>query len=254
MTHKAARAGPVYRQLEEFLRREIMSGHLKPGDQLPSEPDLAREHKMARMTARRAIETLMADGLLVRRRGRGTFVSSPRLAYPPATAMSFSSTMRTLGHPVTTKLLDFQLVDGGVEISRDLGLQDGVPVLMVRRLRFVNDVPVAIHSNFMDDSYFNILRASDLLTRPISDAMREASGVHIVASQDYLQGVAATRDESELLRIPVGDPLLLIRGLAFSDAGDSVLVTRGWYRADRFRFAVGVRGQGLPFEISRPAT
>ena len=254
MNHKTTHAGPLYRELEEFLRHEILSGRLKPGDQLPSEPDLASQHGMARMTARRAIEALMADGLLVRRRGRGTFVSSPRLAYPPATAMSFSGTMRKLGHQVTTRLLDFLLVEGGVEISRESDLEDGASVLMVRRLRFVNDEPVAIHSNFMDGSYFNTIRAADLLTRPISDAMREGSGVHIVASQDYLEGVVATHDELELLRIPVGDPLLLIRGLAFSDEGDSVLVTRGWYRADRFRFAVGVRGQGIPFEISRPTT
>jgi GntR family transcriptional regulator len=248
---RAGGGGPVYRQLEKYLRDEIRAGRLKPGDQLPSEPELANLHGMARMTARRAIEALLADGLLVRRRGRGTFVASPRLAYPPATAMSFSRTMRALGHEVTTRLLDFVLSEPPDEVALDLNIADGARALLVRRLRFVAGEPVAIHMNYMDGSYFDVLRASDLLTRPISEAMREASGVHVASSRDYLEGVAAPRDEAGLLHVSAGDPMLLVVGVAYSDEGLPILATRGWYRADRFRFAVGVSGLGVSFELNR---
>lgn len=245
------RGGAVYQVLEKYLREEIRTGQLKPGDQLPSEPELAAEHGMARMTARRAIEALMADGLLVRRRGRGTFVASPRLAYPPATSMSFSRTMRTLGHEVTTRLLNFALVEPSADIVDALELSAGAHALLVRRLRFVEDEPVAIHTNYMDGSYFALLRASDLLTRPISEAMEEVSGVHVASSSDFLEGLAAPREEATLLKVSPGDPILLVIGVAYTADGRRVLATRGWYRADRFRFAVGVRGPGLAFELSR---
>jgi GntR family transcriptional regulator len=245
------RREPVYRELERYLREEIRADRLRPGDQLPSEPELAARHGMARMTARRAIEALLSDGLLVRRRGRGTFVASPRLAYPPATSMSFSRTMAALGHDVTTRLLDFLLTELPADIAQDLDLPTGSKALLVRRLRFVAGEPVAIHMNYMDGSYFELIRASDLLTRPISDAMQEASGVHVASSRDYLEGAPAPREEAALLHIDAGDPVLLVIGLAYSDDGVPVLATRGWYRADRFRFAVGVRGLGLSFELSR---
>lgn len=241
---------PLYRQLATLLREQISSGQLSPGAQLPSEPDLAIGHGMARMTARRAIDTLAQEGLVVRHRGRGTFVSEPRVSYPPASLVSFSRAMAALGLPVTTKLLDLEPVPARGELAHALDLEEGSPVLLVRRLRFLSDEPVAIHASYMDTGYLDGLRASDLLTLPISQAMANVTGVRIVASRDYLEAVAATRAEASLLRLAPGDPVQVVTGVAFADDGRPVLATRAAYRADRFRFAVGAAAGDLPFEIT----
>lgn len=206
---------------------------------------------MARMTARRAIETLVREGLLVRHRGRGTFVSEPRMSYPPASLVSFSRTMAALGIPITTRLLALELVPARSEIAEALGVEDGEPVLLVRRLRFVRDEPVAIHESYMDRNYLDGLRAADLMTLPISEAMENVTRVRIVASRDYLEAAAATHEDASLLQISPGDPVQLVLGIAFDDGGNPVLATRATYRADRFRFAIGARAGDLPFEITR---
>ena len=247
------RREPLYRQLETLLRDQIAADQLKPGDQLPSEPDLASSHRMARMTARRAIDTLVQEGLLVRHRGRGTFVAGPRVSYPPASLVSFSRAMAALGLPVATRLLDLELVPARGDVATALGVADGTPVLLVRRLRFVSGEPVAIHASYMDKGYLDGLRASDLLTLPISQAMENVTNVHIVASRDYLEAVAATREEAALLQISPGDPIQLVTGVAVADDGRPVLATRAAYRADRFRFAVGAGAGDVPFEVTRSA-
>jgi DNA-binding GntR family transcriptional regulator len=102
----------------------------------------------------------------------------------------------------------------------------------------------------MDKGYLDGLRASDLLTRPISEAMENVTHVHIVASRDHLEAVAATHEEASLLQIAPGDPIQLVRGVAFADDGRPVLATRAAYRADRFRFAIGARAGDLQFDIT----
>jgi GntR family transcriptional regulator len=245
---------PLYRQLESLLREDITAGHLRPGDQLPSEPDLARQHGIARMTARQAIDKLVEEGLLVRRRGRGTFVAEPRMAYPPASLISFSRTMAALGRPVTTRLLDLELVPAHGEIAKDLAIEEGEPVLLVRRLRLVDGKPVAVHASYMDKSYLNGLSAADLLKKPISEAMENVNGVRIVSSRDYLEATAATYEEAQLLQMTPGEPIQIVRGVAFTEDHRPVLATLAAYRADCFRFLVGASAGDPPFQINPSST
>ena len=241
---------PLYRQLAALLRAEIEPGRLRPGDQLPSEPELASRFGMARMTARQAIDALVEEGVLVRHRGRGTFVAEPRMAYPPATLVSFSRTMTALGHHVVTRLLDLELVPAHGEVALALGLGENERVLMVRRLRFLEDEPVALHASYMARSYFEGLRAADLLTKPISEAMANVNGVRVVSSRDFLEAAAATHDEAQLLRITSGEPIQIVRGVSFAADGRPVLATRAAYRADRFRFLVGASASDPPFVVN----
>lgn len=104
----------------------------------------------------------------------------------------------------------------------------------------------------MDKSYLDGLRATDLLTKPISEAMERVSGVRVVSSRDYLEAAATSHEEAQLLRIRAGDPILIVRGASFAADGRPALATRAAYRADRFRFPVGAQTGDQPFEINTP--
>ena len=219
---------------------------------VPSEPALAATNGIARMTARHAIDELVQEGLLVRHRGRGTFVAEPKLSYPPASLFSFTRTMAELGYAVSTRLLTLELVPAHGEIPRALRVAEGELVLLVRRLRFANREPVALHESYMDRGYLKGLIAADLLTRPIADAMEKVNGRRIVASRDFLEAAAATKEEAVLLTVGIGEPVQLVIGVAYGETGEPVLATRAVYRADRFRFAVAAQAGDLPFEIKKP--
>jgi GntR family transcriptional regulator len=174
------------------------------------------------------------------------------MTYPPASLVSFSRTMSALGRPVTTKLLDFEVVPALGEVAELLAEAEGTPVLFVRRLRFLDSEPVALHSSYMHRSYLEGFHAADLLTKPISEAMEKVTGVRIVSSRDFIEAAAATSEEAALLNILAGEPIAIVRGVSFAADGSAALATRAAYRGDRFRFFVGSTDNGLSFEVNSP--
>lgn len=239
---------PKYKRLELALRDDIEHERLLPGDRLPAEPELAASHGVARMTARRAIETLVNDGLLTRLPGRGTFVTERRVPYQPATIFSFSRTMAALGMTVETRLIHFDVVPSPPAVARDLGLRDGADVLLVRRARLVNGEPVAIHGSYLAAGLRAALSADDLLRQPISEAVRRAGGAEVTTSRDYLTAEAAVADDAKILEIDPGVPVIRITGCSYSELGHPVMATDAVYRADRFRFALAAREERHPLE------
>ncbi|MGD0862923.1 MAG: UTRA domain-containing protein [Candidatus Limnocylindrales bacterium] len=140
------------------------------------------------------------------------------------------------------------------EVAELLGEPENAPVLFVRRLRFLDGEPVALHSSYMHRAYLEGLHAADLLTKPISEAMENVTAVRIVSSRDFLEAAAATSEEAALLNILPGEPIAIVRGVSFTAEGSPALATRAAYRGDRFRFLVGATNSGLSFEVNSPSS
>jgi GntR family transcriptional regulator len=227
---------PLYSQLEELLRGSIESGRLRAGDRIPSELELAETHGISRMTARRAVDSLVMDGLLFRQPGKGTFVAEPKMAWPGATVFSFSTAMRALGLTVTTKVLNLKLVQASPRITDDLKLLPQQAVILLQRLRFVEDKPMAIHTSYITPHMFLRLLDEDLTSRPLNAVMEEIGGLRIVSSHDYVEATLARPDEAKLLRVRQGAPMLLIRGVVRAEGDLPVRSTKALFRGDHFRF------------------
>lgn len=227
----------LYLQLQRLIRSQIDHGTLNPGDRTPSELELARTHAISRMTARRAIDELVMDGTLVRKPGKGTFVAKDKM---PAASIfsSFSTTMRSLGLAVTSKVLDLRLVSVPETVMHDLELTEPEDVVFLRRIRYVENEPMAVHISYMLSHYFARILDADLSERPLSAVMEEASGLHIAASRDYVEAAPARAEEAALLDIRKGAPVLLVRGVAYTREGTPMRSSTAVYRADRFRFCV----------------
>jgi GntR family transcriptional regulator len=244
-------ARPLYLQLEELLRRQIEAGQLAPGERIPSEPELAETFGISRMTARRALDALVLDGALFRQPGKGTFVAEPKVTYSPATLFSFSTAMRALGLTVTTRMLDLRLIPAPPSVAQDLRLLPHEEVALVSRLRYVEGQPMTIHTSYLPSRYYARILHEDLTRRPLAEVMHDLSGLTIAASQDYVEATLAPADEAALLSIQPGAPLLLVRGVAFTQDGLPIRSTRSVYRGDHFRFYVAAR-DGVSFEMRPP--
>lgn len=229
-------AQPLYVQLEDLIRSWIESGKLSPGDRIPSELELAETHAISRMTVRRAIDVLVMEGILFRQPGKGTFVAEPKMPWPGPTVFSFSTVMRGLGLSVSTQVLDLKLVPAPLRVARDLQLSPQEQVVLLRRLRFVENEPMAIHTSYIPGNYFPALLDEDLTSKPLNKVMEEVSGLRIVASHDYVEATMARPDEAALLEIREGAPVLLVRGIVYSEQGLPVRATKALFRGDHFRF------------------
>jgi GntR family transcriptional regulator len=229
---------PLYLQIEDSLRSQIDSGQLRPGDRVPSEKELAAIYDVSRMTARRATDALVTEGVLVRQPGKGTFVAQDKLPFAAATLSSFSNTMRVLGLSVTSRVIDLQLVDPPLKVVKDLQLIPGQQVVYLRRLRLIDGEPMALMSTFMAESFYPALAAADLSAQPITQIMEAASGLKLVASRDHIEASLARPDEAELLGIRTGAPVLLARGIVYESGGMPMRSSKVVYRGDRFRLSL----------------
>ncbi len=236
---------PLYLQIEEELRRQIDCGELKPLSKVESETTLATRLGVSRMTARKALDRLVAEGLMFRRQGKGTFVAHPKIAHGPSQLLSFSSSMDAQSIRHTTRILAAGVVPAPRRVIRALRLSAGSPVILLRRLRLVDDEPAAIHVSWLLSRY-NALLQSDL-TGSLTELMKSAGGP-VAFTNDGIEATLAFGEIAQLLHLPERSAVVFISGTAFSSDMEPVRYSEAFYRGDLFRFRVdttGVRNLGL---------
>jgi len=225
---------PLYLQIEQRIGRAVQVGDLAPMTRVSSDLELASILGVSRMTARKAVDQLVAEGLLFRRQGKGTFVAQPKIAHGLSTQLSFGQAMTGLGLQLSTTVLQGGMAPAPDDVASALDLVPGASSVYIRRLRIVGGEPAAIHTSYLPGCYGAILDAD--LRGSLTSAMASV-GARVEHSRDSVEAVVASSEEAEVLSIEPGSPLLMIEGVAFA-AGTPVRYTKALYRGDRFKFSV----------------
>ncbi len=239
---------PLYIQIEEELRGSIRSGDLAALAQVPSEAELSERFGVSRMTARKALDRLVGDGLIFRQPGKGTFVAPPKISHGPSQSLSFSAAMRAQGIGFETRVLEAGLVRAPSNIAAALSLPVEAGVVFMRRLRLVEGEPAALHVSYLPARYSLLLEAD--LTGSLSELMAGV-GARIESTRDTIEAVIGRGDEARVLGVPVGSPLILIQGVAYSAALDPLRYTEALYRGDRWRFLLDTTRPAADFRPER---
>lgn len=209
-------ATPLYEQLIEKLEKDIQNGIYKPGERLMTENEMAREFGVSLITVRKALGFLMEKGLVVRKRGKGTFVTKTRLSRNIKMLYGFSEMCRRLGVEPGARMLENCLVPANAVYAERLGLKEGSQMVYISRLRFADGEPVAI-----EKTYFP-LKFAFLLDYQFNDNsllgfLREKTGIEITASEKMIELCRVTKEEAHLLNVKEGDNLLLVKSTAFDN-------------------------------------
>src|ERR1700756_5204743 len=149
---------PAYQRIQSTIVKRLERGLLKPGDLVDSERELARIHGVSLMTARHALTSLEREGLVVRRRGAGTFVAPPKIHFNKL--MSYAEEMSRRGLAVSSKLLSLGIIETEQEIAARLSLPVTSRLVKVERLRLGGDEPFAIETCYLSaDEFADLTRA-----------------------------------------------------------------------------------------------
>lgn len=223
--------GPLYRRLHDALRSAIESSVLRPQDALPAERELAADFGVSRITVRKALDALVADGLLMRKHGAGTFVTG-RVEKQFAKLTSFSEDMTARGQTPRSEWL--LRASGAVtpEESLTLGLSPGAPVYRFHRIRFADDLPMAVEYSTIPG--FG-LAGADAVGDSLYAALQSAGNRPTRALQ-RLRAVLFDDERAQLLGVPSGAPGLYIERRSFLDDGRVIEATESWYRGDAYDF------------------
>jgi GntR family transcriptional regulator len=231
--------GPRYEQLYRHLLAAIQLGQMPAQSQLPPERDLAEIAQVSRVTVRRAVAQLVADGLLEQRRGAGTFVRAPRpkMEHSLSTLLSFTEYMRQRGKTSTSRILQRVISPPSPDEQMALGLAGADPLSRVQRLRFADGVPMALeHSSLPLD----ILPNPAMVEVSLYDVLR-ARGQAPTRAVQRITAINLGSEEADLLNLPEGAAVLRIDRTAYLPSGRPIEFTRGLYRSDIYDFIAELR-------------
>jgi len=226
---------PIYAQIQNQLLEIIRAGKLQPGDPLPSEEELSRIHGISRMTARQALQALKVKGFATRQKGRGTFVTRPKMEKDITHLSGFSAEMRTLGMKPSSRILVAETIAGTDDMTSRLALSTGAPVFRLFRLRLADNLPLALEESYLPVERFPGIQKIDFSRYSLYQTLREQYGIRFGVADEILEARAAGRRESELLEVPLRSSLLVISRVLWSVEGDPIETASSCYRGDRYR-------------------
>jgi GntR family transcriptional regulator len=222
---------PAYKRIQGAIVRRLETGQLKPGDAVNSERELAKIHRVSLMTARHALAGLEREGMVVRRRGAGTFVAPPKIHFNKL--MSYTEQMSGRSLSVSSKLLSLGTIDTEQEIAARLSLPATSRLIKVERLRIGANEPFAIETCYLSADDFEGLTEAPLDRVSLFSILEHDYGLEIAHADEEIDATMADPHTARLLEIPNGAPVLRIRQEIYSTKGKSALYVLGLYRSDR---------------------
>ncbi len=227
---------PLYIQIAEKLISRIESGDLPPGEKLPPERRLSEKIGVNRMTLRRALKVLESQGLILRKHGVGTFIAEPKIDRPMEVVYRFTRGIQNRGLTPSAEIISIEHILAEPTLANELTLSISSPVYSILRLRSINQEPVMLESYKIPLQRFPGLEHYDLEKRSIYEIMENEYGVPIIRARQSFEPVTATEFEANLLKINIGEALMMEKRLSFDEDNLPVEYGKDYYRGDRFRF------------------
>jgi GntR family transcriptional regulator len=222
---------PVYKRIQNAIRKRIDASELKPGDSVASERELARIHKVSLMTARHALAGLEREGVVERRRGAGTFVATPKIHFNKL--MSYSEHMSSRGLSPRTRILVAKIIEHEAEVAARLGLPATSSLVKIERLRQTGDDPFALETCYLPAREFADLVKAPLGRASLFSTLELDYGVELAYADEEVDATAAEANVAELLGVPRGASVLRIRQVIYSTTGKATIYGVGFYRSER---------------------
>jgi len=227
---------PLYERVESVLAGDIADGSLPAETQLPSEDGLVERFKVSRTTVRKAIQNLAERGLVEVRRGKGTFVTQPKVTQELTELTGFVEDMQTLGRTPTARLLDKRVVAADELVAHHLALAPGTLVVRLQRVRLADRVAMSFDETYLPRDLGEQVAENDLEAEPVFALLENKYDTPLVEAEYKLEAAAAGLVVAQALQVPVGSPIFLIERTSYTTGNRPVDYERLHYRGDLVRF------------------
>ncbi len=222
---------PLYYQLENLIKEEIEEGNYKEGEKIPSERKLSELSNLSRMTVRKAVENLVKEGILERKRGQGTFVSANNLENS-AGLIGFTESVKSHGMIPNNTVIRQQLIEPNAEISQRLNLGQGEKVILALRLRLADNEIWGLEESYIPYAICPKLLDIDISQRSIYRTLKE-EGHKPTKATNEIEAISADEYLSSLLEVKQGKPILKNYRTTFSYERP-INFSYNYYRGDKY--------------------
>lgn len=228
---------PLYQQIKLLLLKSLDQAEWKPGEAIPSELELAARFQVSQGTVRKAIDELAAENLLIRRQGKGTFVSTHNEA---KVRYRFLRLTPDDGHPPTTQsqIVDCNRRKAPAEVARLLGLRNAEAVIYIQRLLSFDGKPTILDTIWLPAQVFKGMNAEAVHQNrePLYAWFESQFEVSMVRAEESIKAVAADELTAGYLQVPTGSPLLQVERVAYTYGERPMELRRGVYITDHFHY------------------
>ncbi|AYV66772.1 MULTISPECIES: GntR family transcriptional regulator [Niallia] len=227
---------PLYHQLAETIRKDIYEGKFKQDERIPSEFELSEMYEISRSTVRKAISILVEEDLLVKIHGKGTFVAAPMLEQNNRVFMSFTSNVETLGKTLTTKTQKVYYRKATEQEIEFFNLTEPEDILIIERLRIVDNLPIGIETVFFTKKFDSL--KDENLNGSLYAVLEDKYSITPYTGSKTIEICYATLEESNLLDIPRGSALMLVKDKVYDTHNNPLHISKQVLRGDKFKYAI----------------
>lgn len=230
-------AVPLHHQIQRLLRAKIESGEWAPEDRVPTEVTLVDRFQVSRATIREALAALTRDGLIVRHRGRGTFVAPARATR----ARPGMVTNLLLGYDAEIRVVAAETVPSSPHTAAWLGLPRGAAVKRFVRVEVVDGAPLAVVVNYMKPALGDRIRTRDLTRWTMLEVLRDRLRIPLGPIREQIEARLPDEETASLLGIDLTQPVLVLRLIVADVEGRCLQISEAFYRSDRYRYEMDTR-------------
>jgi GntR family transcriptional regulator len=226
----------LYAQVESVLATGIADGTFPSGSQLPTEDILLQRFGVSRTTLQKAIQNLINRGLIEIRRGKGTFVTTPKIIQDLTELTGFVEDMQAAGRHPTARLLSKQIIPASDAVARQLGITGGTLVVRIQRVRLADNVPMSFDETYLPKAIGEKIIENDLEAEPIFSLLEQKYQMPLVEAEYRMEATSAAPAVAEALGVAPGSPIFLIERTSYCAGNLPVDYEKLHYRGDQIRF------------------
>ena len=226
---------PLYVQIRDRLRREILDGTYQVHERLPSENEMMGEFGVSRITIRQALRDLHNEGLVFSAQGKGTFVSKPKAVQNVQRLEGFGEAMAAQGYEASARVLSIQQMKAPKAVATSLNLHTGDEAIEVKRVRYLNRSPVCIENSYFPMDIGRRMFGLDL-SGDIFPMLENLFGIPLGGADISLDSILADDEAQQYLSIKTGEAILRVERLTHNRDGRPIDFEYLCYRGDSFKY------------------
>ncbi|WP_120170465.1 GntR family transcriptional regulator [Thermohalobacter berrensis] len=230
-------SSPLYRQIAYKIKEQIKNGNYSYGEAIPSENKLAKQYNVSRVTVRQAIDTLVKEGLLYKIQGSGTYVKEAKIEHNIYTVQGFTEEMKKLNKEPVNEILEFKMGEPEENVRKILKIDEGEKTFFVKRLRYVDDIPVVLENTYLPVKLFPDLSYEVMLSSKY-EYIEKAKNLRI--KESYQEIIPLLPDDNLKKMLKLKDNMPILKVVLWSTLDNNIVFeyTELYFRSDKYKFTI----------------
>ncbi|CCU80516.1 regulatory protein GntR, HTH:UbiC transcription regulator-associated [Halanaerobium saccharolyticum subsp. saccharolyticum DSM 6643] len=226
---------PLYYQLKESILKAIKNEEIVVGEKIPSERELAEYHNISRMTVKKAVDILVNNDYLIKKQGRGTFVSNYKESYSISPLSSFTKEMEKKGLNYKNKILDFSKIKDK-KIAKKLNFKENDEFFKFERLRLIENKPFLLEKTYLSTKKIANLKQEDLKNNSLFKLIKNKYNIKLKNAEAEIEAVILNDQVAKKMKVKEGMLGLYFEQISRDENDEIIEYTSAYYRNDNYKF------------------